>query len=108
MQLTGVGHPFVDQHEARAILDEQLPEHVPRAGGFLIVLGDARVGLLAAQLIRQLAPQRPHHRAVGLGDRVAGRDLVAHQHDAPCGRQVLHPGFSQHGIHAGQFARGRA
>ena len=39
-----------------------------------------------AKLPRQLAPQRPHHRAVGLDRGIARRDFVAHQHDATHGR----------------------
>lgn len=57
------------------------------------------------ELAHQLAPERAHHRAVGLGDRVAGRDLVAHQHDAPDLRQVLHARLSEHPVHAGQLTR---
>ena len=44
----------------------------------------------------------------GLVDGVAGRDLVAHQHDAPGGRQRLGPGLLQHRVDARQLGGGDA
>ena len=82
VELAGVGHPLVDQDQARPVLVEQLAQHVAGVGRLLVVGLDARVGLLAAELPGQLAPQRADHGAVGLGDGIAGRDLVADQHDA--------------------------
>ena len=89
VELARVGHPLVDQDQARAVLVEQLAQHIAGAGRLLVVGRTRCEGLLAAELPGQLAPQRAHHRAVGLRDRVAGRDLVAHQHHAPDGRQRL-------------------
>jgi len=66
VQLSSVGHPLVDQHEAGAIFLEQLAQDVPGAGGLLVVLLDAGIGLLAAELPRQLAPEGSHHGTVGL------------------------------------------
>ena len=51
----------------------------------LVIGGDASVGLLAAELPGQLAPEGAHDRAVGLRDGVAGRDLVADEDDAAHG-----------------------
>ena len=66
VELARVGHPLVDQDQARPVLVEQLAQHVAGAGRLLVVGLDAREGLLAAELPGQLAPQRAHHRAVGL------------------------------------------
>ena len=82
VELARVGHPLVDQDQARPVLVEQLAQHVAGARRLLVVGLDAGERLLAAELPGQLAPQRAHHRAVGLGDGIAGRDLVAHQHHA--------------------------
>ena len=82
VQLPRIGDPLVDQDQARPILDQELPQHVARARGALVILGEARIGRGAADLPRQLAPQRTHHRAIVLGDRIAWRDAVAHEDDA--------------------------
>ena len=82
VELARIGDPLVDQDQARPILVEQLAQHVAGAGRLLIVGLDARERLLAAKLPGQLAPERAHDGAVGLGDGIAGRDLVADQHDA--------------------------
>ena len=42
----------------------------------VVVVGDERVALRAAELPGQLAPERADHGAVGLGVRGAGRDLL--------------------------------
>ena len=109
VELTRVGDPLVDQDQARPVVDQKLPQGVARAGGVLVVLGDARVGFRAADLPRQLAPQGAHDRAVVLGDRVARRDAVAHQNHGPVHvRQRRHAGFPHQCIDAGQLARGNA
>ena len=41
VELTRVGDPLVDQDQARPVVDQKLPQGVPRAGGVLVVLGDA-------------------------------------------------------------------
>ena len=107
MELARVGHPLVDQDQARPVLLEQLAQHVARVRGLLVVGLDAREGLLAAELPGQLAPQRAHHRAVRLGDGIAGRDLVPHQHHALRLGQALHARVGQHRVHASQLARVR-
>ena len=91
VELARVGHPFVDQDQARPVLVEQLAQHVAGAGRLLVVGLDAGEGLLAAELPGQLAPERAHHRAVRLGDGIARRDLVAHQHHAAGRRQRFTP-----------------
>ena len=58
----------------------------------LFVVGlDTRKGLLAPELPGKLTPKRAHHRAVGLGHRITGRDLVAHQHHTLDRRQYGFP-----------------
>ena len=106
VELAGVGHPLVDQDQARPVLVEQLAEHVAGAGRLLVVGLDAGERLLAAELPGQLAPERAHHGAVGLGGGIAGRDLVAHQHHAPGGRQRLGARLLHHRVDAHQL-RGR-
>ena len=100
VELARVGHPLVDQDQARPVLVEQLAQHVAGAGRLLVVGLDARERLLAAELPGQLAPQRAHDGAVGLGDGIAGRDLVAHQHHAPGGRQRLCARLLHHAVDA--------
>ena len=74
-------------NEYQAVLKNEVNEDCRAAVRFIfsrnIVCGNALKGGLAAQLIRELAPQRANDRAVGLGYRVAGGNLVAHQHHAP-------------------------
>ena len=109
VELPRVGDPLVDQDQTRPVVDQQLPQGVARAGGAFVVLGDARVGLRAADLPRQLAPHRAHHRAVVLGDRIARRDAVAHQNRGllPV-RQRRDAGVPHQRVYAGQRARGNA
>ena len=104
VELTRIGHPLVDQDEAGAILLEQLAQRIAGAGRPFVVGVDAGKGRLTPELPGQLAPQRAHHGAVGLDDRVAGRDLVAHQHHAADGRQRLGVGLLHDRIDAGQLA----
>ena len=114
VKLSRVGHPLVDQNQAWSVRVHQLAQHVARAGGPLVVGLDALEGFLGllgptggeAELPRQLAPQRAHHRAVGLGHRVARRDLVAHQHDALDRRELGDLGLLQHRVDAEQLAGG--
>ena len=56
VELARIGHPFVDQHEAGTVFDEQLAQHVARAGRLLVVLRDPRECLRAAELVGELAP----------------------------------------------------
>ena len=108
MELARVGDPLVDQDQARPVLDEKLPQHVAGAGRVLVVSGDAGVRRRPAQLPRQLAPQRAHDRPVVLRGRIARRDAVAHQDDAPDAQRRRRPDVAQQRLHAGQLARGSA
>ena len=81
VQLAGVGDPFVDQNEARPIFVHQFAEGVARVGGALVVLSNLVECRPATELPSQFAPQRPDHSTIFLCRRIAGRDLVADQHD---------------------------
>jgi hypothetical protein len=105
VELARIGHPLVDQDHARAVVVEQLAQHVAGAGRFLVVGGQPRERLSAAKLPGQFAPQRTHERAVGLGRRVARRNLVAHQHHAPDGRNPAGARGGHHFVDAGQLGR---
>ena len=105
VKLARIGDPFIDEDQAGAVFLEQLAQRVAGTGGLVVVGGDTRIGGLAPQLPGQLAPQRAHHRAVALGYRIAGRDLVADQHDAAHGGQFFGLCFLQDGIDAGKFER---
>ena len=107
MQLACVGHPLVDQHQTRAVLDEELAQPVAGAGGTLIVGGHARECLGAAELPRQLAPEGAHHSAVVLAG-VAGGDPVADQHDTTDRGQFGGASGLQHLVDAGESGRARA
>ena len=105
VQLARVGDPLVDQDQARPVLDEKLLQHVAGARRALVVGRDARVRRRAPQLPRQLAPQRPHHRAVRLGDGIARRDADAHQDHPAHRRRRRGAGLPQQRVDAGQLAR---
>ena len=116
VQLAGVGDPLVDQDQGRAVVGQQLTQHVAGIGGALVVgahplKGSARRGRAAgamAQLPGKLAPQRAYLRAVRLGDRVAGRDAVADEDDAVDARQIGHAGRLHDVVDTVQLARLRA
>ena len=106
MELARVGHPLVDQDQAGVVGVEQLAQDITGARGLLIIGTQALEGLRATKLPGQLAPQRAHHRAIGLFNWVAGRDFVADQHHAPGGWQCGCPGVLHHAVDARQLARG--
>jgi hypothetical protein len=87
VKLPRVGHPLIDQDQARAVLLEQLAQRIARARRLLIVRLNPRERLLAPKLPGQLAPQRPDNGAVRLDGRIARRDLVADQDHPPGARE---------------------
>jgi hypothetical protein len=101
VELARIGHPFVDQDQAGAVVVEQLAQHVAGAGRVLVVGLHAGESFLAAQLPGQFAPQRAHHRAIGLGRRVARRNLVADQHHPPRLERALGAGRLHDRVDAG-------
>ena len=105
VELARVGDPLVDQDQTRSVLDEKLAQPVAGAGGMLVVSGHARERLGSAELPRQLAPEGLYHGAVGLGNRIAGRDAVADQHDTTHRGQFGGAGVLQHLVDAGQTGR---
>ena len=105
MKLARVGDPFIDQDQAGAVFLEQFAQRIAGAGGLVVVGRDARIGGPAPQLPGQFAPQRAHHRAVALAHRIAGRDLVADQHDAARGGQLCDLGLLQDAVDAREFQR---
>ena len=108
MQLASVGDPLVDEDQAGTVFLEELAQHIAGAGRVLVIRGNARECLLAAQLPRQLAPQRSDDRAVGLGHGIPRRDLVADQHHAPDPGEAVGLRLLQHGLYTGQLAGRRA
>ena len=108
VELARIGDPLVDQDQARTEVDEELPQRVAGARRALVVRGEPGIGFPAAQLPGELAPQRPHDGAAVLRHRVAGRDAVAHQHDALHRRQLRHAGVPHQRVDARQLRRGDA
>ncbi len=108
VKLAGVGHPLVDEDEARAVVVHQFAQHVAGAGGSLVVGAQAIIGRPAAQLPGQFAPQGVDDRAVGLDRRIAGGDAVADQDDATHVRQLVDARLFHDGVDAQQFAGDRA
>ena len=106
MELTCIGHPFVDQDQAWPVLDEQLAQGIAGAGGLFVIGPNAGKGLGAPELPGQFPPEGAHHGPVGFGDRVAGRNPVAHQYHAPGSRKFQAPGLLHDRVDAGQL-RGR-
>src|SRR5208283_1826953 len=105
VELASVSHPLVDQDQTRAILVKQLPQNVTRAGCPLVVGFDPGESLLATELPGELAPKSTHHRAIRLGDRVAGRDFVAHQHRTPHRRKGFSSRLLHYDVDAGDLIR---
>jgi len=105
VELSRVGNPFVDEDKAGAVLLHQLAQHVHGARRLLVVGLDACEGLLAAELLRELSPERAYYGAIRFRDRVPRRDLVADEDLTASLWQRHHPGFGEYGIHAGEIAR---
>src|SRR5690606_33555203 len=101
-------HPFVHEDQARSVLDEELAQLVTRVGGAFIVMANALVGSLAAELPGELSPEGSYFCAVFLHVGLARGDLVAHQHGALDVRQRLLAGLGQQLLYALELARIRA
>jgi hypothetical protein len=71
MQLSGIGHPFVDQNQTRAVLVHKHSQRVTGAGCPLVVLPDFLKSRFAPELPGELAPQGLDDRSIGLHRRVA-------------------------------------
>ena len=77
-----VGDPLVDQDHRRGVGAEQLVKRLPGRGAVGVRGRDHRERRLAAELPRELAPDRVDLRPVGL-HRARRRDVVADERDAP-------------------------
>ena len=108
VQLAGVSDPFVNQNQAGRIHVEQFPQRVAGIRGAFVIEPDALVGVASAKLPRQFAPERPRDRAVGLDARIAGRNLIPHQHHAPHLWQRRLPAVLQQFVHSVQAAEADA
>src|SRR5262249_24596787 len=113
VELPRIGDPFVDKDQAGGILVEERTECVARTGRLFVIRPDAlerlpglfRSSAGVAELPSKFAPKRTYSCSVRLCDRVAGRDAVTYQHDAPRGRDRLCAGRGHHGVDARDLAR---
>ena len=72
VQLARVGHPLVDEYHAGAKVVEDIPRRAsPGLVPFSSSAAILRVGILAAKLPGEFAPQSAYNRAVGFSVRVA-------------------------------------
>ena len=83
VELSRVGHPFVDQNHARNEGVEQAAKGVAGARPLLVVGRDTGVRVAPAKLPGEFSPKRSDHSAVRLSVRSRGRDLVADQDYPP-------------------------
>ena len=83
VQAAGVGDPFVDEDEGGGVAADEGAQGGTGVGAGAVGLRDELVGLGAAELPGELAPQRVNDRSVRLGGGLPGGDLVADDGDAP-------------------------
>jgi hypothetical protein len=105
VQLAGIGHPFVDQDQARAVLVHQLAQRVARAGPRSSSALDAREGLLPPSC----QASSPHRVRTTVPSGLV-RDCPARsccpRVPLACSRQLI-PGLIQQAVDAEQLARRR-
>ncbi len=82
VQLTGIGHPFIDQDQTGGIAVKQVGEGITGIGGGFVGLPHQFIALRATQLPGQFAPEGFNQRALGrietIGHNAAGLELVAY------------------------------
>ena len=107
VELTRVGDPLVDEHQAGRVAPEQIFQRRAGAGRGAVSVSHQRIALHPAELPGKLAPQRADLGAVVLLVYLAGSDLGAYQHRAVRGGQRLDARALHELTDAGQLRRRR-
>ena len=105
MQLAGISDPFIHQNHAGAVLVKEFTQQITGAGSFLIIGSHTVISFFSAKLPGKFTPKGTHHRSVTLHYRIAGRDLVAHQHNTVHLGHDAHTGGGKNGINPSQLSR---